>query len=207
MAFFQTAMLYYITMLLNVPESQSFLVMLTAIVVAIALFPLIIKISRKYNKKIPLVAASIVFTIVFGIIYFGDKLAALAPGNELYVGLAVGVVVAFPFAAINILPQSVISDIIQLDSLENGVNREGIFSATKTFIEKIASAVAMMGVSSILAIGAASGESVSLSGVKLTGVFAGVFSLLSLIFFIFYNDKKVIATIEKHRNAKGDRNE
>lgn len=202
MAFFQTAMLYYITMLLNVPESQSFLVMLTAIAVAICLFPLIIKISRKYNKKIPLVVASVVFTIVFGIIYFGDKLAALAPGNELIVGLCVGVIVAFPFAAINILPQSVISDIIQLDCLRSGVNREGIFSAVKTFIEKIASAVAMMGVSSILAIGAVSGESVSLQGVKLTGVFAGVFSLLSLVFFIFYNDKKVIASIEKFRSKK-----
>ena len=199
MAFFQTAMLYYITMLLNVPESQSFLVMLTAIAVALCLFPLIIKISRKFNKKTPLVLASIVFTIVFGIIYFGDKLAALAPGNELYVGLAVGVIVAFPFAAINILPQSIISDIIQRDSIENGVNREGIFSAVKTFIEKVASAVAMMGVSSILAIGAASGESVSLLGVKLTGVFAGVFSLLSLVFFMFYNDKKVVASIEKGR--------
>lgn len=202
MAFFQTAMLYYITMLLNVPESQSFLVMLTAIAVAICLFPLIIKISRKFNKKIPLVIASVVFTVVFGIIYFGDKLAALAPGNELFVGLAVGVIVAFPFAAINILPQSVISDIIQRDSLENGVNREGIFSAVKTFIEKIASAVAMMGVSSILAIGAGAGESVGLQGVKLTGVFAGVFSLLSLVFFIFYNDKKVIASIEKYRSQK-----
>ena len=200
MAFFQTAMLYYITMLLNVPESQSFLVMLTAIVVAIALFPLIIKVSRKYNKKTPLVAASVVFTVVFGIIYFGDKLAALAPGNELIVGLIVGVIVAFPFASINILPQSIISDIIQLDSVENGVNREGIFSAVKTFIEKVASAVAMMGVSSILAIGAIEGESVSLIGVKLTGVCAGVFSLLSLIFFIFYNDKKVVSTIEKYRN-------
>lgn len=199
MAFFQTAMLYYITMLLGVPESQSFLVMLTAIAVALCLFPLIIKISRKFNKKTPLVLASIVFTIVFGIIYFGDKLAALAPGNELYVGLAVGVIVAFPFAAINILPQSIISDIIQRDSIENGVNREGIFSAVKTFIEKVASAVAMMGVSSILAIGAASGESVSLLGVKLTGVFAGVFSLLSLVFFMFYNDKKVVASIEKGR--------
>lgn len=199
MAFFQTAMLYYITMLLGVPESQSFLVMLTAIAVALCLFPLIIKISRKFNKKTPLVLASIVFTIVFGIIYFGDKLAALAPGNELYVGLAVGVIVAFPFAAINILPQSIISDIIQRDSIENGVNREGIFSAVKTFIEKVASAVAMMGVSSILAIGAASGESVSLLGVKLTGVFAGGFSLLSLIFFMFYNDKKVVASIEKGR--------
>ena len=199
MAFFQTAMLYYITMLLNVPESQSFLVMLTAIVVAICLFPLIIRISRKFNKKMPLVLASIIFTIVFGIIYFGDKLAALAPGNELYIGLAVGVIVAFPFAAINILPQSIISDIIQRDSIENGVNREGIFSAVKTFIEKVASAIAMMGVSSILAIGAASGESVSLLGVKLTGVFAGGFSLLALIFFMFYNDKKVVASIEEGR--------
>ncbi len=202
MAFFQTAMLYYITMLLNVPESQSFLVMLSAIAVAICLFPMIIKFSRKYNKKILLVIASVVFTVVFCFIYFGDKVAALAPGKELFIGLLMGVVVSFPFAAINILPQSVLSDIIQCDSLVNNVNREGIFSAVKTFIEKIASAIAMMGVSSILAVGALQGESVGLLGVKLTGVFAGGFSLLSLIFFIFYNDKRVTATIEKHRNNK-----
>lgn len=202
MAFFQTAMLYYITMLLNVPESQSFLVMLSAIAVAICLFPMIIKFSRKYNKKILLVLASIVFTIVFGFIYFGDKVAALFPGKELFVGLAMGVVVSFPFAAINILPQSVLSDIIQSDSLENKVNREGIFSAVKTFIEKIASAIAMMGVSSILAVGALQGESVGLLGVKLTGVFAGGFSLLSLLFFCFYNDKRVTNIIEKHINNK-----
>ena len=198
MAFFQTAMLYYITMLLNVPESQSFLVMLSAIGVALCLFPLIVKFSRSHGKKTMLVAASVVFTIVFGFIFFGDKIAALAPGHELLVGLAMGVVVAFPFAAINILPQSVISDIIQEDSLQSGVNREGIFSAVKTFIEKCASAVAMMGVSSILAIGAGAGESVGLLGVKLTGIFAGGFSLLSLVFLCMYNDKKVMANIEKY---------
>ena len=198
MAFFQTAMLYYITMLLNVPESQSFLVMLSAIAVALCLFPLIIRLSRKFNKKLPLVAASIVFTIVFAFIFFGDKIAALAPGHELLIGLGMGIVVAFPFAAINILPQSIISDIIQQDSLQSGINREGIFSATKTFIEKIASALAMVIVSSILAIGAAQGESVGLLGVKLTGVFAGGFSLLSLIFFMLYNDKQVTEYIEAH---------
>ncbi len=202
MAFFQTSMLYYITMLLNVPESQSFLVMLSAIAVALCLFPLIIKLSRKYNKKAPLIAASIVFTVVFAFIFFGDKIAALAPGNELFIGLGMGVVVSFPFAAINILPQAVVSDIIQQDSLESGINREGIFSATKTFIEKVASALAMVVVSSVLAIGAASGESVSLLGVKLTGIFAGGFSLLSLVFFIFYNDKKVTDYIEAHRKKE-----
>ena len=199
MAFFQTAMLYYITMLLNVPESQSFLVMLSAIGVALCLFPMIVKFSKKYGKKNMLVIASVIFTIVFAFIFFGDKLAALVPGNELYLGLFMGIVVAFPFAAINILPQSCMSDIIQKDSIEHGVNREGFFSATKTFIEKIAYSVAMVVVSSVLAIGASEGESVGMLGVKLTGVFAGLFSLVSLIFFIFYNEKSVTKFIDEHR--------
>ncbi len=198
MAFFQTAMLYYITMLLNVPESQSFLVMLCAIAVALCLFPLIVKFSKKYGKKRMLVIASVIFTVVFAFIYFGDKLSALVVGKELYLGLFMGIVVSFPFAAINILPQSVMSDIIQKDSIENGVNREGFFSATKTFIEKIAYSLAMVVVSSVLAIGAPQGESVGMLGVKLTGVFAGLFSLISLIFFIFYKEKSVIAFIEEN---------
>ena len=53
----------------------------------------------------------------------------------------------------------------------------------------------MMVVSSVLAIGAAAGESVGLLGVKLTGIFAGGFSLLSLVLFLLYNDKKVISSI------------
>lgn len=202
MAFFQTSMLYYITVLLHVPESQSFLVMLTAIGVALCLFPLIVKLSRTYNKKIPLVAASVVFTVVFGFIYFADTIAALAPGRELFIGLGMGVTVAFPFAAINILPQSVVSDIIQLDSLESGINREGIFSAVKTFIEKIAYSIAMVIVSSVLTVGALNGEAVGLQGIRLTGIYAGVFSLLSLIFFVLYRDRDVTKAIEVH-SVKG----
>ena len=202
MAFFQTAMLYYITMLLNVPESQSFLVMLSAIGVALCLFPMITKFSKRYGKKTMLVIASVVFTVVFAFIFFADKLAGLVAGYELYLGLGMGVVVAFPFAAINILPQSCMSDIIQKDSLEHGVNREGFFSATKTFIEKIAYSMAMVVVSSVLAIGAPMGESVGTLGVKLTGVFAGAFSLLSLICFMIYDEKSVTAFIAKHRKGE-----
>ena len=205
MAFFQTAMLYYITMLLNVPENQSFLVMLSAIGVALCLFPMIVKLSKKYGKKMMLVIASIVFTVVFAFIYFADLISALVVGYELVLGLCMGVVVSFPFAAINILPQSCMSDIIQKDSIENGVNREGFFSATKTFIEKIAYSLAMVVVSSVLAIGAPAGESVGMLGVKLTGVFAGLFSLLSLIFFMIYNEKGVAEFVRAHKkNAEGE---
>lgn len=202
LCFFESAMLYYITMLLNIEESQVFYVLLAAIVTAICLFPVIVKISRKYNKKMPLIIASILFTIVFAVIYVGDKIAAMFTGHELVIGIIVGILVAFPFAAINILPQSVISDIIQLDCLEKGVNREGIFSAVKTFLEKIAVSVAMIIVSSVLAVGAVAGESVGMQGVKLTGVCAGVFSLLSLIMFIIYDDKKVTEGIKNFSNKE-----
>ena len=61
----------------------------------------------------------------------------------------------------------------------------------------------MMVVSSVLVVGAAAGEQVGMQGVKLTGVYAGVFSLLSLIFFCIYDDKKVNKYIEEHSNKKG----
>jgi Na+/melibiose symporter-like transporter len=150
-----------------------------------------------------LVIASVIFTVVFAFIFFADKLSAMVAGYELILGLSMGVVVAFPFAAINILPQSCMSDIIQKDSIENGVNREGFFSATKTFIEKIAYSLAMVVVSSVLAIGAPVGESVGMLGVKLTGVFAGVFSLISLSFFMCYNEKSVTKFIDEHRKEQG----
>ena len=59
----------------------------------------------------------------------------------------------------------------------------------------------MVVVSSVLAIGAPAGETVGTLGVKLTGVFAGVFSLASLICFVIYDEKSVTAVIAAHRKA------
>ena len=202
MAFFQTSMLYYITMLLNIKEKLSFIVMAMAIATSIALFPFIVKMSKKHNKKKPLIIGSWIFAGVFTFIFFADNIAALVPGYELILGIVMGLTVSFPFACINILPQSILSDIIQQDTIVSGVRREGIFSAIKTFIDKIAYALAMMIVSSVLAIGAASGESVGLLGVKLTGIFACAFSIISVVFFMIYNDKDVTTTIEEHNKNK-----
>ena len=83
MAFFQTSMLYYITILLNIKESVAFVVMACAIATAIALFPLIVKISKKYNKKVPLLIGTCIFAVVFTFIYFANDIAALVPGYEL----------------------------------------------------------------------------------------------------------------------------
>lgn len=202
MAFFQSTMIYYITVLINIPEAQSFIVMIAAIATAICFFPFIVKISRKANKKTPLLVGSWIFAAVFCAIFFGDSIAKLFVGKELVLGIIMGICVAYPFASINILPQAVVSDIIQADCLLNGTNREGIFSAVKTFMEKIASAIALIIVSSLLAVGAKEGEKVGLMGVKLTGIFAGFFSILSAVFFMFYNDKQITTIIKQSQSVE-----
>ena len=63
----------------------------------------------------------------------------------------------------------------------------------------------MIIVSSVLAVGAAAGESVGMQGVKLTGVCAGVFSLLSLVMFIIYDDKRVTEGIKKFSNKENEK--
>ena len=58
----------------------------------------------------------------------------------------------------------------------------------------------MVVVSSVLAIGAPQGSSVSVIGVKLTGVFAGVFSLISLVFFMIYDERSVADFVNAEEN-------
>ena len=202
MAFFQTAMMYYITKLINVPEAKASVVMIAAIVTALVCFPIIIRVGQKYNKRVPLIVANAMFGVLFTLIYFGDNIAALMPGKELVLGVMMGIAVAYPFAAINILPQSVLSDIIQADSIKTGVNREGIYSAIKTFFEKIAYAIALVVVSSVLAIGAVGDDQVGMQGIKLTGLIAGIFCVLATIFFVLYKDKDVMNIINTAMDEK-----
>lgn len=198
MAFFQTALMYYITVLLGVPEDQSIIIMATAIACAGICFPFIIKISKVKNKKLPLLIAGGMFTVLFTAIFFGDKIG----GPPIVKGVIMGILVAFPFASVNMLPSSIVSDVIQEDTLRTGVNKEAMFMSAKTFIEKLSYAVAMVVVASVLAVGAATGEKIGLQGVKLTGLCAGIFSLLSFIIYCFYNDNKITANIRRMRDEK-----
>ena len=75
-------------------------------------------------------------------------------------------------------------------------------AATKTLIEKMAAAAAAAIVSTVLAIGAPAGASVGLAGIKLTGVIAGAFSLLSVAFFCLYDEKSVTAFLDAHRREE-----
>lgn len=83
--------------------------------------------------------------------------------------------VSFPFAVLNVLPASMMADIIQYDTITSGINQEGIFGAARSFIVKMGNSLAIMIVPSLTVIGAAAGENVGKSGLKWTAAAVAAF--------------------------------
>lgn len=197
MAIFQACIMYYITSLLELPESQSIIIMASSIVGSLVLYPFVNKWAKNKGKKIPMMVGCTVFALSCFIICFVDKL----PGTSMVKGVLFALVVAFPFAVLNILPGSMMSDVIQHDTIKTGVNQEGIFSAAKSFITKMGTSIAIMIVPSLTVIGAAAGENIGKKGLMLTGVVGGVFCLLSVLVFAFYKEKDILADIRAHKES------
>ncbi|MBI9107611.1 MAG: MFS transporter [Spirochaetales bacterium] len=196
MAFFQATIMYYITILLGLPEAQAPIILGLSIACSVLLYPLTIRISKRVGKKQALIFALFIFIISYLIIFFG----ADWPIPPLAKGLMLSVLVSFPFAALNILPHAMMADVIQYDTIVTGTNKEGIFSAAKSFITKLGQSIAIMIVPSIISIGSLEGSSVSRFGIKMTAVVSAVFCALSIIVFYYYDEKKIVNRIENEKS-------
>lgn len=191
MGFFQTCIMYYVTSLLGLPETSSVAILAISIAGSLCLYPLINKWAKKSGKRVPIIIGAAVFTAAEFIICF----CADIPGNPMVKGCLLAVFVSFPFAAINILPNSMMSDVIHYDTVTTGVNQEGIFSAARSFITKLGTSIAIMIVPSLTVIGAAQGENIGRTGLKLTALVGGLICLLSIFAFAMYKEKDVLSVI------------
>lgn len=192
MAFFQACIMYYVTELMGLPEENSVLILAISIAGSLLMYPFVNKFAKKKGKKLPIILGCIVFSIAEVVICFSDMLT----GNKLVLACIFALFVSFPFAVLNVLPNAMMADIIQYDTVTSGVNQEGIFGAAKSFIVKMGNSLAIMIVPSLVVIGAAAGENVGKFGLKLTAVAGGVFCLLAIIVLTFYKEKEVLDTIK-----------
>ena len=91
------------------------------------------------------------------------------------------------------------ADVIRYDTVKTGINQEGTFAAAKSFVTKMGTSIATMIVPSLVVVGAATGESVGRSGLLLTAVVGGIFTLVSVAIYVKYDEKEILGTI---RGAK-----
>ena len=104
-------------------------------------------------------------------------------------GLILTVVAALPMAIFGILPQAVVADIAQSDSIRTGSNREG-----RTFAFKLGQSLSMLIFTAVSTIGAGDG-----TGYRVAAFGAAVFCCIGGIILVFYNEKKINGIIGGQR--------
>lgn len=185
---FQTGLPFFVTSLLGLPETMStvYFVLMTAL--SLVYYVPINMVSKKVGKKKLVLLAFMLFSATYLYTAFlGDSLGF---GREAQ-GYLMAAVAALPMAIFGILPQAMVADIAESDSIETGEKREGMFYAARTFAFKLGQGVSMLLFTAIVTIGANG------AGYRIAAIVAAAFCLLGGIVLFAYNEKKVNDSINK----------
>ena len=206
---FQTGLPFFVKVSMNLDESFTLYFLGGMTVLSACFYPFVSSLVRKFGKKKLVIigflglALAYVITGLIGIIG-----TTVIPG--MVYGVTICVIAAFPMALLGIIPQSIVADVAEADGIETGENREGMFFAARTFAMKFGQSVAMLVFTSLAIIGTTQNTSsnditASVTGMIFVGFAAVGFCSLGAVILSFYNEKKIMSTIDKkHKeNKKG----
>ena len=202
---FQTGLADFETRLMLIPSDNTFLLTVLMTVVSLSLYPAVNKLAPKLGKKKIIVVGFFTYAAVF--------LITALSGTGMIWGIIIAVSAGIPMAILGILPQACVADVSELNTLETGEDRSGMFFAARTFAMKLGQALSMVIYTSITAAavaivnaqtGGAGVEGLSpqlLSQIqgpyRTTAVVATVACLIGAFLFLLYNEKDIMGRIEE----------
>ncbi len=206
---FQTGLADFETRLMLIPSDNTFLLTVLMTVVSLCLYPLINRLAPKLGKKKLIVTGFFAYSVVFLLTYIC--------GTGLTWGIIVAVTAGIPMAILGILPQACVADVSELNTLETGEDRSGMYFAARTFAMKLGQALSMVVYTSITAAAVtivtahtnSSGvESLSAELQKqiegpyrTAALVATIACLIGAFLFLLYNEKDIMGRI---RALKGE---
>jgi GPH family glycoside/pentoside/hexuronide:cation symporter len=112
--------------------------------VAFITMPVTVKLMRKFGKRTAYMATMAIYSIVLII------MSQLPPGGQVQV-LVAALFAGFGFGAANVIPWAMLADVVDVDELNTGRRREGLYSGYMVFLRKLATALAIFVVTRVLA--------------------------------------------------------
>lgn len=185
---FQTGMPFYITSLMKLEASMSFVLFAIMTTLSLAFYVPVNFLSRKIGKKKLVVFAFLLFSVDLFITSFSGMLGIGGMIN----GVIVAVLGSIPMAILGIIPPAIVADIAQCDSIETEENREGMFYAARTFCFKLGQSVAIIIFTALAKIGTGG------QGYRVSAIIAAIFCLMGGIIFLKYNEKKIFLSIKEN---------
>lgn len=201
---FQTGLPFFVKVSMNLDEGMTMVFMGGMTVLSACFYPFVNGFVRRHGKKKMVIfgflglALAYLITALIGVIQL--------PNNMIW-GFAICILAAFPMALLGIIPQAIVADVAEADGIVTGENREGMFFAARTFAMKWGQALAMLVFTSLAIIGTTQAENsneitASALGLRIVAIVAVCFCTLGALILAFYNEKKVMKTIESKKEKQ-----
>ena len=202
---FQTGLPFFVKVSMQLDESFTMYFLGGMTVLSACFYPFVSKLVKKFGKKKLVITGFLGLALAYVIAGLIGIIGTTVIPGVVY-GVLICVIAAFPMALLGIIPQSIVADVAEADGIETGENREGMFFAARTFAMKFGQSLAMLVFTSLAIIGTTQNANsnditASVTGMILVGFVAVAFCTLGAILLGFYNEKKIMATIEK-KNKK-----
>jgi GPH family glycoside/pentoside/hexuronide:cation symporter len=178
-----SGLLFFVTVLLRLPESMGGLLMLIMVLGSLVFYPLINYISKKYGKKLLVLFSFALLSLIFAMIYFLGRLP-FSPEAQVY---TLVLFAAFPLASLGILPNAILAEIAERDTMVTGENREGMFFAVKYLFVKLGQTLGIALFAFLTVYGKDPGHDL---GLRLNGVCGFVLCLVAFIFFTRFRERR-----------------
>lgn len=191
---FQTGLPFFVTSLLKLPETMTTLYFVGMTALSVLFYLPVNKLTPKFGKKRMLLFAFVMFSTAFFYTGFMGKIPFLSAAAQ---GFVLMVFAALPMAIFGILPQAMVADIAESDSVTTGSNREGMFFAARTFAFKLGQSLSMLIFTAVSTIGTATG-----AGYRIAAFGAALFCGIGAVLLVFYNENKINAVIAGTHNGK-----
>ena len=203
---FQTGLPFFVKVSMNLDESFTMYFLGGMTILSACFYPVVSGLVKKFGKKKLTIAGFLGLALAYVIAALIGVIGTTAIPGIVY-GVLICVIAAFPMALLGIIPQSIVADVAEADGIETGENREGMFFAARTFAMKFGQSLAMLLFTSLAIIGTtqkpnANEITASVTGMTIVGIVAVVFCVLGAVLLMFYNEKKIMKTIDEKKAAQ-----
>ncbi len=132
----QAVFAYYLTYWTGMTEDEASIVQGTILAAAFVLLPVIVYLSRRFEKRQAYVISAMTWIVVMLAIFFVPQ-GAKAP---VYI---LGALAGFGVSAAHVIPSAMVPDVMEVDELMSGHRQEGAYAGIMVFIDKLARMVAL----------------------------------------------------------------
>lgn len=191
---FQTGLADFETRIMGISSDKTFLLTVIMTAFSLCLYPVVNMLAPRFGKKPIIVIGFFTYSAVF-------LITALA-GQGMAWGILVAVSAGVPMAILGILPQACVADVSELNTLETGEDRSGMFFAARTFAMKMGQAISMVVYTSITATALTTFKNNTQVPYRIAAGTATAFCLIGALLFLLYNEKDIMNKIKSHKEEK-----